>query len=146
MVDINLLAVNNLMNATMYAKCSSAPTQQTQNICITFVQCRTKVFDVGPTLYKWYALCLLGCLWTFAMLFWIIMLFTLLTAGKIIVATAQGLSHLKKKLCQHVNVFFQTRSAVLCADTNDSLYRNKTLIRAHSTLTKLKYCCTNHEE
>ena len=26
--------------------------QQTQNICITFVQRRHKVFDVGPTLYK----------------------------------------------------------------------------------------------
>ena len=26
--------------------------QQTQNICITFVQCRPNVFDVGPTLYK----------------------------------------------------------------------------------------------
>ena len=31
-----------------------------QNICITFVQCRPNVFDVGPTLYKWYTnvLCL----------------------------------------------------------------------------------------
>ena len=27
-------------------------TQQTQNICITFVQRRPNVFDVGPTLYK----------------------------------------------------------------------------------------------
>ena len=37
--------------------------QQTQNICITFLQCRTSVEDVGPTLYKWYTnvLCLLGC-------------------------------------------------------------------------------------
>ena len=26
--------------------------QQTQNICITFVQCWTNVEDVGPTLYK----------------------------------------------------------------------------------------------
>ena len=36
--------------------------QQTQNICITFVQRRPNVFDVGPTLYKCYAnvLCLLG--------------------------------------------------------------------------------------
>ena len=35
--------------------------QQTQNICITFIQCRRNVFDVGPTLYKCYtnALCLL---------------------------------------------------------------------------------------
>ena len=29
-------------------------TQQTQNICIKFVQRRPNVFDVGPTLYKWY--------------------------------------------------------------------------------------------
>ena len=38
------------------------PTQQTQNMCITFVQRRPNVFDVGPTLYKWYTniLCLLG--------------------------------------------------------------------------------------
>ena len=37
------------------------PPQQTQNICITFVQCWTNVEDVGPTLYKWYTnvLCLL---------------------------------------------------------------------------------------
>ena len=36
--------------------------QQTQNICITFVQCRSNVFDVGPTLYKCYTnvLCLPG--------------------------------------------------------------------------------------
>ena len=37
-------------------------TQQTQNICITFVQCWTSVEDVGPTLYKCYTnvLCKLG--------------------------------------------------------------------------------------
>ena len=29
-------------------------TQQKQNICITFVQRRPNVFDVGPTLYKCY--------------------------------------------------------------------------------------------
>ena len=29
-------------------------TQQTQNICITFLQRWPKVFDVGPTLYKCY--------------------------------------------------------------------------------------------
>ena len=29
-------------------------TQQTQNICITFIQRRPNVFDVGPTLYKCY--------------------------------------------------------------------------------------------
>ena len=34
---------------------------QTQNICITFIQRRPNVFDVGPTLYKCYTnvLCLL---------------------------------------------------------------------------------------
>ena len=38
--------------------------QQTQNICITFIQCWTNVEDVGPTLYKCYTnvLCLLGSL------------------------------------------------------------------------------------
>ena len=37
-------------------------TQQTQNICIAFVQRRPNVFDAGPTLYKCYTnvLCLLG--------------------------------------------------------------------------------------
>ena len=36
-------------------------TQQTQNICITVIQHRPNVFDVGPTFYKCYAniLCLL---------------------------------------------------------------------------------------
>ena len=36
--------------------------QQTQNICITFIQCWTNVEDVGPTFYKCYTnvLCLLG--------------------------------------------------------------------------------------
>ena len=35
--------------------------QQTQNMCITFVQCWTNVEDVGPMLYKCYTngLCLL---------------------------------------------------------------------------------------
>ena len=35
--------------------------QQTQNILITFIQCWSNVFDVGPTLYKCYTnvLCLL---------------------------------------------------------------------------------------
>ena len=39
--------------------------QQTQNICIPFIQCWTNVEDVGPTLYKCYTnvLCLLGCLY-----------------------------------------------------------------------------------
>ena len=37
-------------------------TQQTQNICIAFVQCWTDVNDVGPTLYECYTnlVCLLG--------------------------------------------------------------------------------------
>ena len=37
--------------------------QQTQNICITFIQRWPSVFDVGPTLYKCYKdiLRLLGC-------------------------------------------------------------------------------------
>ena len=36
--------------------------QQTQNICTTFVQRRPNVIDVGPTLYKYYTnvLCLPG--------------------------------------------------------------------------------------
>ena len=35
-------------------------TQQTQNICKTFIQCRPNVFNVGPALYKCYTnvLCL----------------------------------------------------------------------------------------
>ena len=38
------------------------PSQQTQNICITFKQYGTNVEDVGPTLYKCdtYIECLLG--------------------------------------------------------------------------------------
>ena len=31
--------------------------QQTQTICITFIQRRPNVFDVGPTLYKCYKKC-----------------------------------------------------------------------------------------
>ena len=34
--------------------CEHRPTQQKQNICVTFVQRRLNEFDVGPTLYKWY--------------------------------------------------------------------------------------------
>ena len=39
--------------------------QQTQSICVTFIQCRSNVKDVGPTLYKCYTtvLCLLGWPW-----------------------------------------------------------------------------------
>ena len=38
--------------------------QKTQDICITFLQCRHNVFDVGSTLYKCYTnvLCLLVAL------------------------------------------------------------------------------------
>ena len=32
----------------------------TKHICITFVQCRSNVEDVGSTLYKYYTKCLLG--------------------------------------------------------------------------------------
>ena len=36
--------------------------KQTKHMCITFIQRRPNVFDVGPTLYKCYTngLCLLG--------------------------------------------------------------------------------------
>ena len=39
------------------------PFQQTQHICIPFIQCRPNVSDAGPTLYKCYTnvFCLLGC-------------------------------------------------------------------------------------
>ena len=39
--------------------------QQAQNICITFAQRRTNVFDVGPALYKCCTnvLCLLGIIY-----------------------------------------------------------------------------------
>ena len=42
---------------------STVISQQTQNICITFVQRRSNVFGAGPSLYKCYTnvLCLLGC-------------------------------------------------------------------------------------
>ena len=44
----------NLYNLLGSGKYMQANTQQTQNICITFVQRRPNVFDVGPTLYKCY--------------------------------------------------------------------------------------------
>ena len=37
--------------------------QQTQSICITFVQCRTNVEDVGPTMYKCYTNILYLLVW-----------------------------------------------------------------------------------
>ena len=40
-----------LNKCTMFERKSSAA-QQTQGICITFIQRRPKVFDVGPTLHK----------------------------------------------------------------------------------------------
>ena len=45
-------------------------TQQTENICLTFIQCRTNVEDVGPTLHKCHTnvLCLLGISKYFLML------------------------------------------------------------------------------
>ena len=41
-------------------------TQQTQNICVTFIERRPNVFDVGPAFYKCYTngLCLLFKTWT----------------------------------------------------------------------------------
>ena len=38
----------------LISRSNTGYSQQTQNICITFVQRRPKVFDVGPTLYKCY--------------------------------------------------------------------------------------------
>ena len=40
--------------AKRYCSQYEGPSQQTQNICITFVQRRPNVFDVSPTLYKCY--------------------------------------------------------------------------------------------
>ena len=42
------------------------------NICITFVQCRPNVFDVGPALYKCYTnvLCLLGYIHVYWLIYW----------------------------------------------------------------------------
>ena len=42
--------------------CNFELRQRAQHICLTFVQRRPNVFDVGPTLYKCYtnALCMLG--------------------------------------------------------------------------------------
>ena len=49
-------------------------TQQTQNICITFVQRRPTVFDASPTLYKCYTnvLCLLGTIVVFNLFYYLI--------------------------------------------------------------------------
>ena len=52
------------LNLSRNSKCAirNISIQQAQNICITFVQRRPNVFDVGSTLYKSYTnvLCLLG--------------------------------------------------------------------------------------
>ena len=39
----------------IYLEEEARTSEQTQNICITLVQSRHNVFDVGPTLYKCYA-------------------------------------------------------------------------------------------
>ena len=46
----------------VYTNVFQSCAQQTQNICITFIQLRPNVFDAGPTLYECYTniLCLLG--------------------------------------------------------------------------------------
>ena len=53
--------VKQTLNPTM-GEDNQCVSQQTQNICITFVQRRPNVFDVGPTMYKCYTkvLCVLG--------------------------------------------------------------------------------------
>ena len=54
-----------MFSSTIYSPPSDLViTQQTQNICIAFVQCWTNVEDAGPPLYKCYTnvLCLLGML------------------------------------------------------------------------------------
>ena len=57
--EIKLLSLTRVRS--FYPRGPDASTQQTRNICITFIQRRPNVF-VGQTLYKWYTnvLCLLG--------------------------------------------------------------------------------------
>ena len=52
---------NLLLSGDVVSGCVTS--QQTHNICITFIQCLSNGKDVGLTLYKCYAnvLCLLGC-------------------------------------------------------------------------------------
>ena len=54
--------LNNICNWQFLLHPSSSHSQQTQNICITFVYHRLNVCDVGPILYKCYTnvWCLLG--------------------------------------------------------------------------------------
>ena len=60
--EFNPSSSTKLVDLSSMAKNVNRLTQQTQNICITFIQCWTNVEDVGPTLHKCYtyALCLLG--------------------------------------------------------------------------------------
>ena len=57
---VSLSQANSLVGKT--TRLIPANTKHLYNICITFVQCRPNVFDVGSTLYKCYTnvLCLLG--------------------------------------------------------------------------------------
>ena len=41
-----------LNKCTMFERKSSCSSQQTQDICITFMQRRPNVFDVGPALHE----------------------------------------------------------------------------------------------
>ena len=41
-----------LNKCTMFERKSSCSSQQTQDICITFIQRRPNVFDIGPALHK----------------------------------------------------------------------------------------------
>ena len=58
----NQIFKNMITSYSDYLKYLKGSAQQTQNIYITFIQSRSKVFDVGLTLYKCYTnvLCLLG--------------------------------------------------------------------------------------
>ena len=47
----HVLSLNSI-NLLEFHECVMFRSQQTQNICITFIQRRPNVFDVGPTLHK----------------------------------------------------------------------------------------------
>ena len=59
-----------LLLMSSWFACTPGP-QQTQNMCITFVQGRPNVFDIGPTLYKCHTnvLCTYGW-WLYKWAFW----------------------------------------------------------------------------
>ena len=59
-IGVSVVFIGNYINLYLYLLYS----QQTQNICMPFVQRRPNVFNVGPTLYKSYTnvWCLL-CYW-----------------------------------------------------------------------------------